>query len=423
MQIMLKRILATLLVGIMVFSLAGCGNSEKEGASNGKTKISFSYWNSEETVKPLLELLEEKLPDIEVEYNYVSNSSYGTAIQTKLTAGSGDDIMAFSELDVMTLGKQGLIDDLTDRYADMFAESGNQPYMVDGKLYAVPMLNWYEGIFYNKAIFEEHNIEIPTTFDEFISVCETLNSKGVKALTIGAKDGSTLLKSCLGYVQSEYILTDAGTDFDAKFSKGETTLAGNWDSYIKEWSKLIEKEIITTDALGIDDNQALDEFATGKAAMWASGCWSYENIKQKNITMEFGMFPYLGSTPEKSSLVGASGAGLAVNSKSKNKDAAYRVMDVICSPEGQQALIEGQPGSSSYLKGMETELPEEYDGVKDVLEAGRVHCCWTNWGYATNCFNDFTQGLQGLVAGQVNIPDMLKEVDRVAQSYVRGGNN
>ncbi len=420
---MLKKILSLLLAGVLLVSLSGCGTSDEKKSSGEKTKISFSYWNSEETVRPLLDLLAEKLPDIEIEYNYVANSSYGTAIQTKLTAGSGDDIMAFSELSVITLGPQGLIDDVTERYGDMFAESGTQPYTVEGKIYAVPMLNWYEGIFYNKAIFKEHNIEIPTTFDEFIAVCEKLNSKGVKPLTIGAKDGATLLKSCLGYVQSEYILTDAASDFDAKFEKGETTLAGNWDPYIKEWTKLIEKEIITTDALGIDDNQALDEFATGKVAMWASGCWSYENIKQKNIALEFGMFPYLGSTPEKSSLVGASGAGLAVNSKSKNKEAAYRVMDVICSPEGQQALIEGQPGSSSYLKGMESTLPEEYDGVKDVLEAGRVHCCWTNWGYASNCFHDFAQGLQGLVSHQVSISDMLKEVDRVAQSYVRGGDS
>lgn len=420
---MRKRLCAAFLVVIMIVSLCACSGSSNGDSSNGKTKISFSYWNSEETVKPLLELLKNKLPDIEVEYNYVPNASYGTAIQTKLTAGSGDDLIAFSELSTMTMGQQGLIDDLTERYNDLFSESGTSPYTVDGKLYAVPMLNWFEGIFYNKQIFEDNNLKVPTTFAEFISLCEDLQSKGIKPLTIGAKDGATLLKSLLGYVQSEYILSEAGKDFDAKFAKGDITLQGNWDSYIKEWSALVENGIITTDDLGIDDNQAMDEFATGKAAMWASGCWSYENIKQKNINMKFGMFPYLGTKPENCSLVGSSGAGIAVNAKSKNKDAAYRVLDVICSPEGQKALIEGQPGSSSYLKGLESELPEEYDGVKNVLESGRVYCCWSNWGYATNCFNDFTQGLQGIVAQQVSISDMLAEVDRVAQSYARGENN
>lgn len=418
---MVKKVFAAVMAVVMLLGLCAC--SGKEDTPTDKTKISFSYWNSEETVKPLLDLLAEKLPDIEIEYNYVPNASYGTAISTKLIAGSGDDLIAFSELSTMTMGQQGLIDDLTERYNDLFSESGTSPYTVDGKLYAVPMLNWYEGFFYNKQIFEDNGLKVPTTFAEFLEVCEALQAKGIKPLTIGAKDGSTLLKSLLGYVQSEYILTDSGKNFDSQFSKGETTLDGNWNKYISEWSALIDKGIITTNDLGIDDNQALDEFATGKAAMWASGCWSYENIKQKNINMEFGMFPYLGTKAENASLVGSSGAGIAVNAKSKNKEAAYRVLDVICSPEGQKALIEGQPGSSSYLKGLESELPEEYDGVKSILEAGRVHCCWSNWGYATNCFNDFTQGLQGLVAKQVGISDMLKEVDRVAQSYARGGNN
>ena len=189
---MLKKVSAAILAGIMLLGLGGCaGQGGGQQDSDGKTKVSFSYWNSEETVKPLLKLLEEKLPDIKIEYNYVSNASYGTAIQTKLTAGSGDDLMAFSELSTMTLGKQGLIDDLSDRYADKFSENGTAPYTVDGKLYAVPMLNWYEGIFYNKKIFQEQGVSVPTTFDEFITLCETLKSKGVKPLTIGAKDGST----------------------------------------------------------------------------------------------------------------------------------------------------------------------------------------------------------------------------------------
>lgn len=418
-----KKIICMLLVATITVMCVGCGNgndSSGNKTADGKTKVTFAYWNSEDTMKPLLKLLKEKLPHIEVEYNFVENSSYGTAVQTKLTAGSGDDIIAFSSLNIMTLCDQGLLADLTERYGEMYESAGTDPYTFNDKLYAVPLLDWYEGIFYNKTIFKENSIEVPTTFDEFIQVCKTLESKGIKPLAMGAKDGATLLKSCLGYVQAEYLLKDEGAGFDAKFAKGETTLSGNWDSYIKEWSKLIDENIITQDMLGIDANQALDEFAMGQAAMWASGPWSYETIKQKNINMDFGMFPYLGSTKENCCLVGSPGAGITVNAKSKVLDEAYEVMDVICSPEGQKALMEGNPGSSSYFKGVESELPAEYDGIKHVLDEGKVMCSWQNWGYATNCFSDFTQNLQGLVAKRTTIKDMLAEVDRVAASYVRG---
>lgn len=417
----LKKVISLFLVFALVLSCAACGSkTEGKKTSGGKTKVTFSYWNSEQTMKPLLKLLEEKLPHIQVEYNFIENSSYGGAVQTKLIAGNGDDIIAFSPFNVMTLCDQGLLEDLTDRYNDMYAPHGTDLYTFDGKLYALPMLDWFEGYFYNKAIFEEHNIEVPKTFDEFIEVCEKLQSKGIKPLAVGAKDGSTLLKSCLGYVQSEYLLKDKGADFDEKFANGETTLSGNWNPYIKEWAKLIEKGIINDEMLGIDGNQALDEFVMGEAAIWASGPWSYETIKQKNINLEFGMFPYLGSTEENYCLVGSPGAGICVNSNSKVLDEAYEVLDVISSPEGQKALMEGHPGSTSYLKGVEPDLPEEYKGIEHVLEEGKVMCSYQNWRYATNCYTDFTQSLQGLVAGRTSIEAMLKEVDRVAAAHVRG---
>ena len=132
------------------------------------------------------------------------------------------------------------------------------------------------------------------------------------------------------------------------------------------------------------------------------------------------MFPYLGSTPDKTCLIGSPGAGFVLNSNSKVMDAAKRVLDVISSPEGQSALMEGNPGSSSYLIGVESELPEEYASVKSTLEAGRVYCSWENWGLGTNCFNNFTQDLQGLVAGQISVSEMLQDVDTVAKSYIRG---
>lgn len=419
MKTFIKRLTVLLLALCMIGSLAGCGTEDNQ-TSGGKTKVRLSYWNTEETMAPLLRLLAEKLPDIEVEYNYVENQFYGTAVKTKLTAGQGDDIIAFSSLDVLSLSSQGIIEDLTDTYGSLYSDAGKAPYTFDGKLYAVPMLSWFEGVFYNKTIFEENNIAVPTTFDEFLQVCEKLQNAGIKPLAMAAKDGGTLLKSCLGYVTADYLLTDAGKDFDSLYAKGKTTMAGNWDSYITDWKELIDKGFITTDMLGIDDSQAMDEFATGKAAMWASGPWSYSTIKQKNIRLNFGMFPYLGSTAENACLIGSPGAGFVLNANSKVKEAAQRVLDVISSPEGQLALMEGNPGSSSYLIGVESELPKEYELVNGILESGRVYCSWENWGLGTNCFNNFTQDLQGLVAGRISVADMLKDIDTVAMSYIRG---
>src|SRR5690625_4653298 len=46
-------------------------------------------------------------------------------------------------------------------------------------------------MFYNMEIFEEHNLEIPTTIDEFFEVAETLEAAGIVPLALGDKESWT----------------------------------------------------------------------------------------------------------------------------------------------------------------------------------------------------------------------------------------
>ena len=62
---------------------------------------------------------------------------------------------------------------------------------------------------------------------------------------------------------------------------GKTTLEGNWNKYLEKWSEMITDGVYTKDMVGIDHDQALEEFATGKAAMFCSGPWDLDTIKDK----------------------------------------------------------------------------------------------------------------------------------------------
>ena len=60
---------------------------------------------------------------------------------------------------------------------------------LDGQVVGLPTGFQGNGMIYNKRIFEENNIEIPTTFSEFKSVCEELQSKGITPMINGYKEG------------------------------------------------------------------------------------------------------------------------------------------------------------------------------------------------------------------------------------------
>ena len=62
----------------------------------------------------------------------------------------------------------GKVNDLGKKYSD----AGTNVYSYDGDVYALPGISWFEGTYFNKELFEQNNIELPTTFDEYLDVCE-----------------------------------------------------------------------------------------------------------------------------------------------------------------------------------------------------------------------------------------------------------
>ena len=410
-----KRILAGTLSAVMVLGLCACGGAK--GEKGDKTVVTLAFWNDETTMRPLLDLCAEKLPDIEVQYNFTANTNYGVTQRTQILSGSGDDIVALSLDFSEGMLEQGLFEDLTDLVGDNFTFAPED--YVDGKIYYVPMATWYEGIYYNKDLFEKHNIELPKTYDELLDVCDKFTELGIKPYAIGAGTASTLLKHMLGYVQAEYMLEEEGKEFNRKFAKGEAKMADCLTPYVQEWSEIAKRGHINSLHLGMDENQAPDEFVTGMAAMWSSGTWSYNSIKQKNPNLNFGLMPYLGSTPEKTSVVGSYGGVFTLNGNSKNKEAARRVLEVIASKEGQEALCQGERGSGSLRKDVEMDLPEEFEAVRATVEAGRWMCAWNFW--PSGVFHTMSQTMQTIVSnpGAVNIKSELAKVDAQVEKQLQ----
>ncbi|MFR9255522.1 MAG: hypothetical protein ACLVJ6_08480 [Merdibacter sp.] len=52
----------------------------------------MTYWNSEDTVKALLDYLGEAVPDVQIEYQFIDNSNYDTIVDTQLSPVNPDII-------------------------------------------------------------------------------------------------------------------------------------------------------------------------------------------------------------------------------------------------------------------------------------------------------------------------------------------
>lgn len=339
---MKRKVLSVLLCAAMTLGVvAGCGSSsdtgstdsasktetkgEKTDSSSDKVTIRMSYWNSEDTVQAMLDYLAEAVPEVEIEYQFIDNSNYDTIIDTQLSAGEGPDIICESPGSALKHAKLGYLEALDDLAAD-YSTAGTSVYGYNGSTYALPGISWFEGIYYNKEIFEENNVELPKTFDEFLDVCTTFQNAGVTPLAAGLKSWEPLLKSSMAFVTAEYLSTDEGKGFGEKYRNGEVTMDGTWNPYIETWSQLIDNGVYTADMTGIDHDQALEQFATGGSAMFCSGPWDYDAIMEKNPELQLDMMPFYGTKESAGWLIGGPGCGFAANASSKNLDAVKKCL-------------------------------------------------------------------------------------------------
>lgn len=419
---MKKKIISVLLCATMVAAMvSGCGKKSNSVSTNTsgseKTTIRMTYWNSEDTVQALLDYLAAEVPDVEIEYQFIDNANYDTIVDTQLSAGEGPDIICespASSLKHAKLGYLAKVDELAEKYSD----AGTSVYSYDGSSYALPGISWFEGIYYNKALFEENNITLPTTFDEYITVCKQFKELGITPLAAGLKSWEPMLKNSMAFVTAEYLSTDAGSGFGEKYREGDITLEGTWNTYLEKWEEMITEGIYTSDMTGIDHDQALEQFATGEAAMFCSGPWDLETIQSKNPELQIDMMPFYGTQASDGWLIGGPGCGFAVNENSKNKDAAMKVLEALSTVDGQKALWENNQGGSSYLDGATFDLPEEYTGVSKTLAAGNVYCPWNEWGIAAGAHETYGTELQAYLLGVQDLDTTLKNVDAAVQELL-----
>ena len=68
----MTRVLAILLTLLMVFGVVACDNEQPQVDPSGRTIVTMTYWNKQDTMQPLIDLIEKQLPDVKIQYNYVS---------------------------------------------------------------------------------------------------------------------------------------------------------------------------------------------------------------------------------------------------------------------------------------------------------------------------------------------------------------
>lgn len=81
------------------------------------------------------------------------------------------------------------LDDLIDKYGDQYGlDEIDQAFWdlvtIDGQIYGIPMVSNTMHVFYNEPKMQELGLEVPTTFEEAVALCEPLQEAGEKGFVL-----------------------------------------------------------------------------------------------------------------------------------------------------------------------------------------------------------------------------------------------
>lgn len=348
-------------------ALTGCGS---EG-DNGKVVVEMVQYK-QEAVK-VFEELEKKFNEThdDIELRIDSPNDAVTILKTRFIRedypdiiGIGGDINYSNFLDsdlLMDISDYEGLQDIKQSYLDIDKEL---EFIPEDGTYAVPYVANAAGVLYNRDLFEEHGWEIPTTWSEFLSLCDEIQAEGLQPFFFGFKDVWT----CLAPWNA--ISVDlAPSDLCAQVNRGETTFTDNYREVAEKTRKLLDYG--QDDPFAYSYNDACTAFARGEAVMYPIGSYAVPQIKSVNPDINIDSFVFPASdTAEENVLNSGNDLQFSVMKESENKEAAYEVLDFLLEDENVQMYLDDQ--NAVPCKEGDFALPSMLDGMKTYIDEGKV---------------------------------------------------
>lgn len=193
------------------------------------------------TYEPALQALSDAALEkfnIEIELENKTNGSDGdNIVKTRLAAGEMTDLLIFnSGAQFTALNPNEYFVDMTDSsFMENVDENFKEAVSVDGRAYGIPVTSSnVGGIVYNREIYEELGLEIPRTWDAFMSnveACEAAGYVGVLGSCSDAWSSQYTLLADYYNVQAE------NPRFASDFEAGKAKFA-NTPAALRSWEKL-----------------------------------------------------------------------------------------------------------------------------------------------------------------------------------------
>lgn len=410
----MKRRLFTIMSLVLICSLllaacsSGGGNGNGKGANEGNQPTPTPPANNQpndnpdpvslrvfstfggtdaarEAFQALLDEFVDLHPHVTIDNDTMSANDDGfrTKVNTDMTSGNEPEVLFYfvgaDAEGFVNAGKVMPLDELLEAdptwkngFAQGPLELMRQP---DGNIYAVPLTGFYEGLFVNKALFEQYDLELPTDWDKLTKAVETFAANGIIPITAPFDQSHYLIE--------HFVLAAGGPE-----ANNAGLLDGvhpHWELGLEAMKELYELKAFPVDAATIDLTMAQNYYNEGLAAMLIEGSWAIGGMpaaepdmpaetQDTTTVLPFPAIP--GGTGTGNDLVGGFGSGFYL-SKKAYEDPAKSEMSLalikhLTKPDSIRRIAEANGGTPAADVTIEGIPPVAQEGFAMVAKAASI---------------------------------------------------
>lgn len=387
-----NRIIALLLCLCMALSLVACGgsttNNESASSENAQTAnvssdgklsgdLEVGILLAEGTtgynliVENVGDYLTAANPDLDITFTF-ANSKARSFMEQKWrseTEAPDTDFMVYNAQVASTY-------EFTDKLLDLspyLEQEGWSTYkdsaysvmqMEDGGIYGLVTDTHVQGLYYNKAYFDQYNIAPPTTWSELLAACETLKANGIDPIAVTGTY-NPYMGAWLDYLMIREVGYKAAYE---GIHNGTLSQIPGIENAVNNCLTLIENDYLLDGFEGTDFTAAQMQFFQGKAGMILMGTWLTSEMAD-SIPDDFQLgivaFPTIDGGFADQTEITSHANIISVNKNSDNLDAALAVVQRFTSVEVQTKRAE-ETGLISAVEGVPA--PSNVIGLGDLMD-------------------------------------------------------
>jgi raffinose/stachyose/melibiose transport system substrate-binding protein len=379
---------------------------------------------SQEWVRPAEQELAQKFEaetGIHVDYQILPADQYFNVLKTKLNAGEATDIFGGqsgkSDLKLQYDVENNAVDLTGEEWTSRADPAALDMSSLDGKVYGVPIWDIvasnYFVVNYNKDIFADLGISVPTSFEEFAAACETIKAAGITPVYEPIADGWHQVL-WFPFVGPRFEEMEPG--LAAQLNANEATFAGDatMTTAMTQINELYQA--------GCFGDNALSEMFSGTNEAMASGAYAmtvaplgtpvaieaaFPDVKAST----FGFFP-IPVADNQLQPVHPAGPSKFIYSKSPRIEQARQFLTYLTQPENLQYLLDNEPTFAALpFTGLE---PKWDEAQTEFLEtyAAKTPVYQDVVNYLNPQWIDIGKDMVAMFTGAMTPEDVMASIDR-----------